>query len=420
VSVKQKSKTQTAHTANIVALIEQAKLLIIKIGSALLVQHDKPQETGQDILDKAWMQALSADIAAAHKRGQHIVLVSSGAVALGRGVLGLDETHLTLEQSQAAAAAGQIALGAAWQEAFGRFGLTSAQILLTPDDTERRRNYLNARSTLNTLLSLGVVPIINENDTVATQEIRYGDNDRLAARVASMLSADCLVLFSDIDGLYTQDPHQNPHQDPHQNPHSTSKTQPATHIAEVKHLTDSIWAMAGESSSNLSSGGMKTKLAAAQIAMTAGTNMILANGTDHHPLAALLNGANCTLFHSTATPHMARKRWIAASLRTDGRIHIDAGAEQALKEGRSLLPIGVTKVEGQFERGDTIAIYAPDGTEIARGLAEHAAEAARLFIGKQTQEIAAELRYKGRAEMIHRDNLVINDPHAKQDSTPET
>lgn len=410
-SVKQKSKTQTA---NAVALLQQAKLLIIKIGSALLVRRDESRrdeshaQAGQDILDKAWMQALSGDIAAAHKRGQHIVLVSSGAVALGRGVLGLDETRLTLEQSQAAAAAGQIALGAAWQDALGQFDLKTAQILLTPDDTERRRNYLNARSTLNTLLSLGVVPIINENDTVATQEIRYGDNDRLAARVASMLSADCLVLFSDIDGLYTQDPHL------------ASKAQPATHIAEVKQLTDSIWAMAGESGNKLSSGGMKTKLAAAQIAMTAGTAMILANGTEHHPLAALLNGANNTLFCSTASPHMARKRWIAASLRTDGRIHIDAGAEQALKQGRSLLPIGVTRIEGQFERGDTVAIYAPDGTEIARGLAEHAADTARLFIGKQTQEIAAELRYNGRAEMIHRDNLVMRDPHAKQDSDYET
>lgn len=364
-----------------------AKRLVIKVGSALLMQGREGD------LNRDWMSTLGADIAAARQRGQEVVLVSSGAIALGRGSLGLTGAHLTLEQNQAAAAAGQIALAHAWQEILGPRELKVAQILLTLDDTEQRRRYLNARSTLSTLLQLGAIPVINENDTVATQEIRYGDNDRLAARVASMISADCLVLFSDIDGLYN-DPER--------------LGDPQAHIAEVDELNEDIFAMAGEAGSHFSSGGMKTKLQAARIATEAGASMVLTSGKADHPLQSMIEDRQrSTLFRSKANPRAARKNWIAASLQTGGKIFIDAGAGKALEQGRSLLPIGISSIEGQFERGDCVAVYGPDGVEIARGLVEHAADTAEQIIGKQTAEIAAFLSYNGRVEMIHRDNLVM-------------
>lgn len=367
--------------------LTKAKRLVVKVGSSLLVRD------GNGALNAAWMATLGEDLAAARARGQDVMLVSSGAIALGRDRLGLADGRLPLEQSQAAAAAGQISLAHAWQEAFNPQGMTIAQILLTLEDSEQRRRYLNARSTLNALLDLGAVPVINENDTVATQEIRYGDNDRLAARVTSMVSGDCLILLSDIDGLYSG---------------ADRLGDPAAHIAEVPEITAEIRGMAGESGGHVGSGGMKTKLEAARIATDAGASMILAGGREDHPIRNILDGSRrSTLFHTRASPRTARKNWIAASLQTGGRLHIDAGAAQALKDGKSLLPIGIKKIDGDFERGDCVAILGPGNAEIARGLVEHSSGQAGQIIGKQTAEIVNELSYEGRTEMIHRDNLVM-------------
>ena len=367
--------------------LQNAKRLVIKVGSALLMQ-------GQSgALNKDWLAALTDDIAAARQAGKDIVLVSSGAIALGRGALSLPDGALTLEQSQAAAACGQIALAQAWQTLFDKHGLKVAQILLTYEDTEKRRRYLNARATLNTLLAQGVIPIINENDTVATQEIRYGDNDRLAARVTGMISADGLVLFSDVDGLYAS-------------PEKVGQTD--AHIAVIDDINDDIAAMAGESTRQYSRGGMITKLEAARLATNAGAFMILAAGHGAHLLAALQKGQTaCSLFVSHASPHTARKNWIAGSLKNDARVHIDAGAVTALENGKSLLPIGVTKIEGRFERGDCVAILAPNGQEVARGLIEHDSQHAAQFKGQRTGDIQAENGDHARRELIHRDNLVL-------------
>ncbi len=367
--------------------LKQAKRIVIKVGSALLMQGEKGR------LKYEWMRTMAQDIAKAQSTGQEIILVSSGAVALGRGELKLTQSALTLEQSQAAAATGQIALIHAWREVLAEQNCRGAQILLTLDDTEQRRRYLNARGTLNTLLELNVIPIINENDTVATQEIRYGDNDRLGARVASMISANCLVLFSDVDGLYTN---------------SQKIGKPEAHISEVDALNDDIYRMASTSQNRYSRGGMITKLEAARIATQAGTHLILADGRKPHGLDKLMQGkSQCTFFRAHHSPHDARKSWIAGSLQADSRAYIDGGAVKALENGKSLLPIGVTLIEGQFERGACIAIIAPDGQEIARGLVEHADTQARAFIGKQTDEIAQKLNYYGRGELVHRDNLVL-------------
>jgi glutamate 5-kinase len=359
--------------------------ITIKIGSALLV--DKAGK-----LRKAWLDDLAEDIAALKAEGRDIVVVSSGAIALGRGLLGLSAVSLTLEQSQAAASAGQIALSQAWAEALARHNIVTGQILITPNITEERRYYLNARTTVTTLLGLGAIPIFNENDSVATAEIRYGDNDRLSARVATMIEADCLVLLSDIDGLYTAPPAKDPN---------------AQHIPVVESITPAIEAMAGGAASHLSRGGMTTKVEAGKIATLAGTAMVIAKGTENHPLKMLTEGGRHTLFHPARSRAQARKRWIMGTLTVAGTLQVDAGATGALKQGRSLLPIGVTKVSGEFERGDTVAITDPDGREIARGLVGFDSDDARLIIGKRSDVVIELLGSGNRAAMIHRDTLVL-------------
>jgi glutamate 5-kinase len=359
--------------------------ITIKIGSALLV--DK-----QGKLRSSWLAGLAQDIAALKVEGRDLVIVSSGAIALGRGLLGLSALALTLEQSQAAASAGQIALSQAWAEALGRHGIVTGQILITPNITEERRYYLNARTTIQTLLGLGAIPIINENDSVATAEIRYGDNDRLSARVATMIEADLLVLLSDIDGLYTAPPAKDPN---------------ATHLPVVEAITPDIEAMAGGAASHLSRGGMTTKVEAGKIATLAGTAMIIAKGTEDHPLKRLVEGGLHTLFRPVTTRAQSRKRWIMGTLAVSGTVQVDAGAAGALNNGRSLLPIGVTKITGTFERGDTVAVLNPDGREIARGLAGLDSEDARLVMGKRSDVMAELLGAGNRSEMVHRDNLVL-------------
>ncbi|MGV3574615.1 MAG: glutamate 5-kinase [Devosia sp.] len=359
--------------------------ITIKIGSALLV--DKAGK-----LRKAWLDDLAEDIAALKAEGRDIVVVSSGAIALGRGLLGLSAVSLTLEQSQAAASAGQISLSQAWAEALARHSIVTGQILITPNITEERRYYLNARTTVTTLLGLGAIPIFNENDSVATAEIRYGDNDRLSARVATMIEADCLVLLSDIDGLYTAPPAKDPN---------------AQHIPVVESITPAIEAMAGGAASHLSRGGMTTKVEAGKIATLAGTAMVIAKGTETHPLKALTEGGRHTLFHPARSRAQARKRWIMGTLTVAGTLQVDAGATSALKQGRSLLPIGVTKVSGEFERGDTVAVVDPDGREIARGLVGLDSEDARLAMGKRSSTVVELLGIGSRSELIHRDNMVL-------------
>ncbi|KRA95608.1 glutamate 5-kinase [Devosia sp. Root685] len=359
--------------------------ITIKIGSALLV--DKAGK-----LRKAWLDDLAEDISALKAEGRDIVVVSSGAIALGRGLLGLSALTLTLEQSQAAASAGQIALSQAWAEALARHNIVTGQILITPNITEERRYYLNARTTVTTLLGLGAIPIFNENDSVATAEIRYGDNDRLSARVATMIEADCLVLLSDIDGLYTAPPAKDPN---------------AQHIPVVEAITPAIEAMAGGAASHLSRGGMTTKVEAGKIATLAGTAMVIAKGTETHPLKVLTEGGRHTLFHPARSRAQARKRWIMGTLTVAGTLQVDAGAASALKQGRSLLPIGVTKVTGEFERGDTVAIVDPDGREIARGLVGLDSEDARLAMGKRSSTVVELLGIGSRSELIHRDNMVL-------------
>ena len=363
-----------------------AKRMVIKIGSVLLVE----QETGA--IRRAWLNALADDIAGLVRDGSEVILVSSGAIAVGRRHLGLTRGKLKLEESQAAAATGQIRLAHAYLETLARHDITVAQVLLTLDDTEERRRHLNARSTLNTLLRLGTVPVINENDTVATSEIRFGDNDRLAARVAAMMNADLLVLLSDIDGLYSADPRLDPG---------------ATFVPEVPKITPEIEAMAGSAPPGHSSGGMVTKLAAARIAVAAGCRMVIADGRAMHPLAAIDAGARATWFLSQVAPLTARKRYIAGSLNPAGSLILDNGARRALAHGKSLLPAGVTAVEGDFRRGDAVVVRALDGAEVARGLTAYSAADARRIIGHKSREIEAILGYRGREELIHRDDLVL-------------
>ena len=368
--------------------LSSAKRLIVKIGSALLIEDT----TGE--LRRAWLESLAEDLAAFKAKGIQVAVVSSGAVAIGRRRLGLEAKTAKLEEKQAAAATGQIELAQAYQDIFGRHGMTVAQVLLTPSDTEERRRHLNARSTMETLLKLGAVPLINENDTVATDEIRFGDNDRLAARVAQMISADTLVLLSDIDGLYTADPRRN---------------KDAAFVPEVAAITPEIERMAGPAVTGYSSGGMVTKIAAAKIAVAAGCRMVIADGKGAHALAAIEDGVRCTWFLAAANPGTARKRWIAAHVTPAGSIRVDAGAVKALAAGKSLLPAGVTLVEGDFERGDAIEVRAPDGRRLGCGLAAYSAADARLILGHKSAEIAELLGYRGRDEMIHRDDLVLDD-----------
>ena len=364
-----------------------AKRIVVKIGSALLVDD----ETGG--IRRKWLDALADDVAALRKQGKDVLLVSSGAIAAGRRHLGLADGVLRLEEKQAAAATGQIRLAHAYQETLARHGITVAQVLLTLDDTEERRRHLNARSTLATLLQFGAVPVINENDTVATSEIRFGDNDRLAARVAAMISADTLVLLSDIDGLYTADPRRD---------------KSATFIGEITEMTAEIEAMAGVAPAGYSSGGMVTKIAAARIAMSAGCRMVIASGKKLNPLQAILAGGTCSWFLPASGPKTARKNWIGGSLKAKGKLVVDDGALLALKAGRSLLPAGITRVEGRFARGDAVLVVDGAGVEIARGLAAYDAAETKLIMGHKSKEIAALLGYRGRDEMIHRDDLVVN------------
>lgn len=367
--------------------LSRVKRVVIKIGSALLVDRGSG-------IRKPWLDAISDDIAALKARGTDVLVVSSGAIALGRTVLDMPSGALKLEESQACAAVGQIALARHWSESLSRHQIVAGQILLTLGDTEERRRYLNARATLSQLLKIGAVPIINENDTVATTEIRYGDNDRLAARVATMAGADLLVLLSDIDGLYTAPPHLDPN---------------AKFLDTIEEITPAIEAMAGGAASELSRGGMRTKIDAGKIATSAGCAMIIASGKTMNPLSAIENGARHSWFAASKSPVTARKTWIAGQLQPAGTLQVDNGAEGALRSGKSLLPAGVRSVSGAFHRGDTVSIVTIEGREIARGLAGYDADEARRICGRKSNEIEKILGYAGRAAMIHRDDLVMTE-----------
>lgn len=364
----------------------QAQRLVVKIGSALVVDQEQAAPRA------AWLSGVAQDIAALRARGVDVIVVSSGAIALARRTLRLTRKKLRLEEKQAAAAVGQIRLAQAWTQALSEQGLTAAQLLLTLDDTEDRRRYLNARATLNTLLGLDCIPVINENDTVATTEIRFGDNDRLAARVAEMVQADQLILLSDIDGLYTADPRRDP---------------TAEHLPVVPVLTPEIEAMGGEPPPGYSSGGMRTKLVAARIATQAGCAMAITRGDVERPLTVLEAGGRCTWFLPAPEGRSARKRWIAGSLSPMGTLRVDAGAARALAAGRSLLPAGVRAVEGLFERGDPVMVVGPDGGPVARGLSAYASADAERIAGNRSDRIEEILGWRGRDEMIHRDDLVL-------------
>tara|TARA_Y200000002_G_scaffold256187_1_gene212533 strand:+ start:136 stop:1281 length:1146 start_codon:yes stop_codon:yes gene_type:complete len=368
--------------------LQTAQIVIIKVGSALLVDEQ------QNRINEEWLAGMAADIASLHAAGKSVVVVSSGAIALGRQGLGLRSTGLRLEEKQAAAATGQVILANAWMMALAKHNITTAQILLSPDDTETRRRHLNARATMKTLLELKSVPVVNENDTVTTAEIRYGDNDRLAARVAAMLSADILCLLSDVDGLYTENPALN---------------SAATHLAEIDALTPEVLKMAGSANAAYASGGMVTKLEAARIATKAGCDMVICDGRPLGPLSKLRDGARSTLFHAGASPLTARKQWIAGALSPKGCLTVDAGALGALRKGRSLLPAGVVAVEGEFERGDLIAIHNQAGAVIGHGLSAYSAGDANIICGHKSREIETLLGYRGRDEIIHADNLVMVD-----------
>ncbi len=362
-----------------------AKRIIVKIGSALLVD----QKTGA--IKASWLDSLIDDVTDLKIGGADVILVSSGAIALGRRTLGLPKGKLKLDQSQAAAAVGQIALAQAWSQALRTRNIVAAQVLVTLQDTEERRRYLNARATLSTLLAQGAVPVINENDTVATSEIRYGDNDRLAARVASMMSGDVLVLLSDIDGLYSAPPHQKG----------------ATFISELREITPDVEAMAGKPISGVGSGGMITKIEAGKIALSAGCNMVIASGHEMHPLKRITEGARCTWFLAEASVLQSRKRWIAGTLQPVGKLIVDDGAKGALIGGKSLLPAGVKSVEGNFSRGDTVSVVLPDGIEFARGLVAYDSMDAKRIAGLKSADIQKLLGNDDRDVIIHRDDLVM-------------
>jgi len=366
--------------------LTDARRVVLKVGSSLLVDAEKGR------LNRHWLESLAGDVAHLHRRGQEVIIVSSGAIALGRRHLTLGSNKLKLEESQAAAAVGQIRLAHAYKELLDAHDITVAQILLTLGDTEQRRRYLNARGTINTLLGLKAIPVINENDSVATAEIRYGDNDRLAARVAQMAGADCLVLLSDIDGLYTADPNEDPD---------------AQFIPRVLNITPEIEAMAGGVGSEMGSGGMHTKIAAAKIAVGAGCHLCIAKGAYQHPLKRIEEGARCTWFVPSSTPLATRKQWIAGTLKPAGAIAVDAGAVRALMQGKSLLPAGVTRALGRFDRGDTVSIIGPDGVEIARGICAYSDGDAARIIGRKSADIEQVLGYRGRDEIVHRDDLVL-------------
>jgi len=372
--------------ATLTSPLSRAKRIVVKIGSSLLVDPQNGE------LKSHWLKALVSDIADLKARGQEVVIVSSGAIALGRQVLNFKPGTLKLEEDQAAASVGQVDLAHAYREALARKKIVAAQILVTLGDTEERRRYLNARNTIATLLRFGAVPVINENDTVATSEIRVGDNDRLAARVASMISADCLILLSNVAGLYTSSPADD----------GTAEI-----VHEINEITPEIDAMVSGKISTMGKGGMGTKLAAARIAMAAGTHMAIADGRQANPLSAIATDNKCTWFVPAATPVAARKKWIAGSLEPRGQIRIDAGAVNALNSGKSLLPAGIVEVKGTFGRGDAVSVMSPQNVELARGLSAYSAADAQLIIGHKSSDIEAILGYRGRTEMIHRDDLVL-------------
>ncbi len=365
--------------------LSEYRRLVVKVGSALLIGDDGHVHRG-------WLEGLAEDIARLNADGHEVLIVSSGAIAIGSTVLGLNKRRARLEDLQAAAAAGQVQLVHAYQEALSAHDIVAAQILLTPEDTENRRRFLNARGTLGKLVEHSVIPIINENDTVATDEIRYGDNDRLAARVAQLVMADALILLSDVDGLYTADP---------------GKDSNAKHIPEVPNITDEVQIMAGETRSDIGSGGMATKVQAARIATHAGCSTVITSGAIVRPLEALAAGGKCTVFRAEGSPAAARKQWLAGVLEVRGELRLDDGAVTALKNGNSLLPVGVIEVVGNFRRGDVVTIVDASGNEIGRGLAEYSDEDAQRLVGCHSEDIEEKLGYRGRSVMVHRDELVL-------------
>ncbi|MCG7626544.1 glutamate 5-kinase [Epibacterium sp. MM17-32] len=367
------------------AALNTARRVVIKIGSALLVDR------ASGALRQDWLLSLAQDVARLKEQCKDVILVSSGSIALGRGALGLPRADLPLEQSQAAAAVGQIRLARAYEEALAPHGITTAQVLVTLEDSENRRRYLNSRATLETLIGLGAVPIVNENDTIATDEIRYGDNDRLAAQVAVTVEADVLILLSDVDGFYSANPALDPQ---------------AKRFDRIDTITPEIEAMAGDGVSGLSKGGMITKLLAAKMATAAGCAMAITEGSVMSPVAALEAGAPSTWFTAQGDPQVARKRWIAA-MKTRGVITVDEGAARALQNGNSLLPAGVRHVEGDFGRGDPLAILGPDGRKLGQGLSRYTAEEARAIQGHRSADIEDILGYAGRAALIHRDDMAL-------------
>lgn len=367
-------------------LIKSTRLVVIKIGSALIVDP----ATGKARAD--WMRDLAADVASLRAAGTQVVLISSGSIALGRQHLSLPAGAIKLPEKQAAAAIGQVELAQLWSNALQAHDMRTAQILLAPEDTETRRRHINARTTIQTLLELGFVPVVNENDTVTTYEIRFGDNDRLAARVAGMISADLLILLSDVDGLYTKNPHQS---------------EDAEHIPEITQIDEDIMALGGGANAEFASGGMATKLAAARIATEAGADMVICKGSASRPVTALLDGARYSLFHRRTSPKKARKNWIAGALDPKGQIVVDKGAQSALLKGKSLLPVGILCLSGQFDRGDLVQIINAEGIELGHGLAGYATAEAEKIKGQKSQVIETLLGYEGRAELIHADDLVL-------------
>lgn len=368
------------------AAIAAAKIVVLKVGSALLVDEES------NAINAKWLAGIATDIAALRAQGKSVIVVSSGAIALGNRALGMAGAATQLEEKQAAAAAGQVVLAHAWMEALAEHDIRTAQILLSPEDTETRRRHLNARATIRTLIGLGAVPVVNENDTVATSEIRFGDNDRLAARVGAMISADMLVLLSDVDGLYTANPRDDA---------------TAEHLADIYRIDSSVLQMAGTANASYASGGMVTKLEAARIATGAGCAMLICDGRTMGPLRALEDGARSTLFHAEASPLAARKQWIAGALSPKGSVTVDEGAANAMKQGRSLLPAGVVAIEGEFDRGDLINVRDQHGLVIGHGLSAYSAHDATRIRGHKSREIEALLGYRGRDELVHADNLVM-------------
>jgi glutamate 5-kinase len=367
--------------------LSEYRRLVIKVGSALLIGEDGHVHRG-------WLKGLAEDVARLNANGHEVLIVSSGAIAIGSTVLRLNKRRARLEDLQAAAAAGQVQLVHAYQEALSAHDIVAAQVLLTPEDTENRRRFLNARGTLGKLVKHSVIPIINENDTVATDEIRYGDNDRLAARVAQLVMADALILLSDVDGLYTADP---------------GKDSSAKHIPEVRNITDEVQGMAGVTRSDIGSGGMATKVQAARIATHAGCSTVITSGSINRPLEALAAGGKCTVFRAEGSPAAARKQWLAGVLEVRGELRLDDGAVIALNNGNSLLPVGVIEVVGNFRRGDVVTIVDASGNEIGRGLAEYSDEDAQRLVGCHSGDIEEKLGYRGRSVMVHRDELVLFD-----------